>query len=401
MNPLPPIRTQAVDQVLRNILWVNCHARMVGGAERYIHDTARALRGHGISSTLLYSVESRPDPDFLRPFSAAFPVVELSTQIRSLAPDVVYVHQVGSPDWAKDLVASNVATVRFFHDHRDFCLREHKYTTVRHATCTRCVGMHCYACLGFLSRSSDSGLLRLQSVAGLRRRVAPWRGVEGVVVGSQYMRDHVVSHGFDRERVHAVPLFTDPPPSGSRVERDPSQLLFSGQLVRGKGLDLALRALSVCRTRPRLIVAGGGRQRDALQVLTRKLGLDGRVSFVGHQNTESLNRLVSSCAALLMPSRSPETFGLSGLEALSRATPVIGSRVGGMGEWLLDGITGLTFQSGNVPELAEAIDRMVTEPIWARVLGANGRRLFYERFTPSHHVERLIPVLIRSMGRIT
>ena len=89
---------------------------------------------------------------------------------------------------------------------------------------------------------------------------------------------------------------------------------------------------------------------------------------------------------------SPETFGLVGVEAMSHGLPTIAARVGGIGEWLEDGKTGLFFESGNVPELAACVERLWRSPAEARRLGAAGQRACQHRFTPARHADALMDV---------
>ncbi|RKH60513.1 glycosyltransferase family 4 protein [Corallococcus aberystwythensis] len=130
------------------------------------------------------------------------------------------------------------------------------------------------------------------------------------------------------------------------------------------------------------------------------LGLSGRVSFLGSMAPESLSALYRRAACVVFPSRAPETFGLVGVEAMAHGTPVIASRVGGVGEWLTDE-TGLGVRPNDPLELAAAIDGMLAGPDPRRRLGENALRAYQEHFTPERHVTRLLALLesVASAGR--
>ena len=380
-----------------SVAWINESARPVGGAERYIRETAHALTQHGVRSFFFYDVAASPDPSpvMLAPFEGAFPIVDLARQLRELAPDVVYVHQLGV-EGTRALRDSPAPVMRFFHDHRMFCLREHKYTTLTKATCTQTVGAACYACLGFLGRSAQWPGVRRASLSALQAEQALVRDEEVGVVGSEYMAGHIAAHGFERARLQVLPLYARPPaPVETPVPWERDLLLTVGQLTTGKGLDVLLHALTRTRHRARLRVVGQGRQQGELQALARALKLGDRVTFVGPLDNEALSAEYRRAAALVFPSRAPETSGLVGLEALAHGTPVIGSLVGGMGEWLLPERTGLGVPSGDPAALAAAIDRLLGDPALRERLGQEGARLHQERFLPEQHVTRLHALLRR------
>jgi glycosyltransferase involved in cell wall biosynthesis len=279
--------------------------------------------------------------------------------------------------------------VRFFHDHRLFCLREHKYTAVGRRPCARTVGAGCYACLGFVSRSSAFPGVELRSVSSLLAEQRREKGASSFVVASRDMAGEVIGHGFDPARVHVLPLYAerdDAPPT----PRAADQLLYVGALTRGKGLDVLLEALARARTAPRLAVVGSGPQEAEWRALSAALGLEGRVEFVGASGRAELAGRFRRATCLVMPVRAPETFGLVGVEAMSHGTPVIASDLGGVREWLEHGRTGLGVAPGSVDELTAAIDAVLGHPARAAAMGRAAREAHQRRFLPEHHVEPLL-----------
>jgi glycosyltransferase involved in cell wall biosynthesis len=386
------------------VAWLNEGASPLGGAERYVRETARELGERGVESLLLYDVNVSPDPHpvMREPFAGVFPIVDLARQLRELAPDVVYVHQLASLTAQRALRDSPAPVVRFFHDHRLFCLREHKYTTLGKETCTKTVGAACYPCLGFVGRAEGWPGVKLASPRRLRAEQELARRHCAFVVGSRYMAEHVVAHGFERERMHVLPLYARVPPAPpTPVEREEDLLLFAGALTTGKGLDVLLRAMARTAHPCRLAVVGQGRQEAELRALVDGLGLSGRVSFLGPLAPEALSTLYRRAACVVFPSRAPETFGLVGIEAMGHGTPVIASRVGGVDEWLTDGGTGLGVRPNDPVGLAAAIDRLMAAPALRRTLGQRALEAYQERFLPERHVTRLLALLesVAGVGR--
>ncbi|WP_224242672.1 glycosyltransferase family 4 protein [Hyalangium gracile] len=383
------------------IAWINEFARPTGGAERYVRDTARELAGQGVRSVLLYDVNATPDPapSMLTPFEGAFPIVDLGRQLRELAPDVVYVHRLHEHKALEALAASPFPVIRFFHDHRLFCLREHKYTAISKTPCCRTIGAACYPCLGFVRRSETWPGVQLASLRGLRAEQDQARHHAAFIVGSRYMANHVVAHGFERSRIHVIPLYASAPPRlGAHGQRQEDLLLFIGQLTTGKGLDVLLHALPRTARPCRLIVVGQGRQEVKLRALVQALGLAAQVSFVGWLEPEALSAYYQQASCLVFPTRAPETSGLVGIEAMAHGTPVIASALGGIEEWLSHGRTGLCVPPNEPAALATAIDHLLGDPTLRSQMSQNALRTFEERFRPEHHADRLLAVLEAAAG---
>lgn len=392
-NPVEPGRPSR-DRV-RHVVWVNQHAAPVGGCEQYVLRTAELLRAEGVRNTLLYEVDGAIEPSFTAAFDGAFPLVNPASQLAALQADVCYIHRLADSRFIDPLVESPVACLRFYHDHQLFCLREHKYTTVKQQTCGRTTGLGCYACLGFLHRSDSRLGVSLRGLGHLRRLQAANRRWDGHVAGSDYMAGHLRAHGFDASKLHTLPLFVSqqhldgPAPTA----RDGKLIVAAGQLVRGKGLDLLLQAMTRLPTDVRLKLAGEGRQREELERLAAELSLSHRVEFLGRLAGQPLLKLLGEAAVLAMPSRAPETFGLSGLEASSQGVPVVAADVGGISQWLRHGHNGLLVPSGDVAALAEGLQVLLADRQLRRRMGAAGRQRCRLEFGPRRHVRRLLDII--------
>lgn len=376
------------------VAWVTREASFLGGAERYIAGTARRLAGRDVHSTLLYDPTRPFDTDFAAPFAGAFPLVDIRAQVTDLKPDVFFLHQWPGAEVPEALADTGVPVARFLHDHRLFCLREHKVTALGGRPCTRVAGLKCYACPGFIQRSPRWPGLRVVGLASLRREQAANRRLDALVVPSSYLRDHAIAHGFPADRLHVFPLFVDLPPDPAPVTpRDPDRLLFVGALTRGKGLDILLDAMERLHWTVRLTVVGSGPQAAWFRRLTARRGLDRRVAFLGTLDAASLAAQYRTAACLVLPNRQPETFGLVGPEALGHATPVVASRIGGVGEWLQDGVTGLAVPPCDPAALATAIRTLLDDPARAAALGEAGRAFVAERLRPEAHLDALMGLL--------
>ena len=99
------------------------------------------------------------------------------------------------------------------------------------------------------------------------------------------------------------------------------------------------------------------------------------------RDPERLSAIYSAADLFVLPSLS-EALGQVGLEALACGTPVVGSRVGGVPDYVLEGATGLLCEAGNARDLAAKLDWMVEHPAERQQYGAAGPALVRERFSP-------------------
>jgi glycosyltransferase involved in cell wall biosynthesis len=87
-----------------------------------------------------------------------------------------------------------------------------------------------------------------------------------------------------------------------------------------------------------------------------------------------------------------EAFGLVVTEAMACGKPVIGTRVGGIPDQIIDGYNGFLVRPRSPEEIAEKIIYLVDNPDEARHMGMNGRRIVEERFNIEKRVEKIIPI---------
>ena len=137
---------------------------------------------------------------------------------------------------------------------------------------------------------------------------------------------HVIYNGVDSKQLKNKTAHAHPQP----------YVLAYGRLTHQKGFDLLLRAYAQAVKKGSdvdLILAGDGEEREALEALAFRFGLDGRVHFFGRATPDEVVRLLNGCLFVVVPSRQ-ESFGIAALEALAAGKPVLATRVGGLEELL-------------------------------------------------------------------
>lgn len=371
---------------------MNQHASLIGGCEQYIWETVRLLRQRGIHSTLFYDDRNPADPAFLGVFDQTRTLSKLQAQLPAIDPDIVYLHQIYDDNILSSLLELQVPVIRFFHDHWLFCLRRNKLSLFSNRPCESMrSGCTCYPFGISIGRKSNGSGLEVNTLARLRRSQRLNQHFQGFVVGSHYMSRVLEANGFSADKTAVLPLYCPEADLGAAdVQRDPRQLLFIGALLRGKGLDVLMEAMTFTQSTCKLKVVGEGRQGSIYRKLVDKLGLQTRVEFLGRLGQKERDYWLQQSASLVFPVRWPEPFGLVGPEAMRCATPVIASRIGGIPEWLEDEKTGLLVSPNDPTALAQAIDRICLHPSMARAMGVNARRSYLQRFQPERHIEALL-----------
>lgn len=127
----------------------------------------------------------------------------------------------------------------------------------------------------------------------------------------------------------------------------------------------------------RVVIAGDGPERDALELQAQHLTTPSVVTFLGNRADKSA--LLAMCDVLVLPSLQ-EGLGVAALEAMASGRAVIASRVGGLAEVVEDQRTGLFAEPGNVSSLADAIEVLMNDALKCRKLGAAGPSRLAEGF---------------------
>lgn len=147
------------------------------------------------------------------------------------------------------------------------------------------------------------------------------------------------------------------------------------------GQEHLIRALALLVQRDpgrplRLQLAGAGYSREALEALTRDLGLGDRVEFLGRLPADAIPAFMQGLTIFAMPSvDDSESFGVAAVEAAACGLPVVATPVGGVSEVVRHGETGLLVPPRDPQALADALERLLMDPAERLAFGARGREM--------------------------
>lgn len=206
-----------------------------------------------------------------------------------------------------------------------------------------------------------------QSLSGFKRLLRQTFGkwvacrAAGILAVSHFAVDYYTRLGVHKEQIYPFGYFRasarlqTAPEASRRQER--TEVIFVGQLIRRKGLDILLEAMQpLFAEYPHLYltVIGAGEDLLALQALIRKAGIEGRISFIGVLPAEQIQARVSTADVLVLPSRW-DGWGMVVNEAFYAGVPAIVSDRCGASDLVQNGKNGYVFQGEDVDDLRKRL----------------------------------------------
>lgn len=267
--------------------------------------------------------------------------------------------------------------------------------------------------------------LPLAWLAGVPRRIASYHGpVEGfprilkklhaltinlgmasrLITVSDYVCEQAVVEGVSRHKiqtihngVHHVPASGDARPgirAALGVEAGSPLILSVGRLTEQKAHTVLARAAQKMQEQfpaARFVIVGDGPSRAALEVEIVRLGLQGTVILTGAR--DNVLDYIAAADLFVLPSRE-EGLGVALLEAMSGGLASVATRVGGILEIIHDGENGLLVLPDDPASLADAILRLLADPVERERLGSVGRYTVEHGFTVDRMCEQYLKVFL-------
>lgn len=405
------------------ILYCNKYNFRFSGTEAYLFGAMDAMRTRGHETALFSMADPRGEPtpydEYFTPrveFRSAVSMprkahlagkaiyssvarAKLRGMIAAFRPDVAHVRNIYhhlSPSILWELKAQGVPVVYHVNDFKLLCPA---YNLVSRSgeICERCAGGKfrnaiVYGC----HESGRAAAAVLATEAYFHRWMKTYeKCVDLVLAPSQFVRDKLVSNGWESRKIEVLPHFQDLPATLAPHPGVNGHVLYFGRLSPEKGVQDLIAAAALVPDF-KLVIAGEGPQRHELEVQASSLGLK-NVHFAGYVSGLALEQLIAESQFTVFPSRAYETFGKSILESYAHARPVIASDLGSRRELVQQGETGLLYQVRNVHELAASIRFMRERPELTREMGKVGRQLVSERYGREQHLSALTQ-LYRSLA---
>lgn len=370
------------------ILLVHTRYRQPGGEDAVVRTEGEMLvgAGHDVALDELSNPESSGEAALAlarAPWNRAA-AAEVVARAREFRADVVHVHNTWfalSPAVFSALSNAGFPTVATMHNYRLTCVNALLYRDRR--ICEECLGHLPWR--GVVHRCYRGSTLQSAAVAvtiATHRLVRTWHDdVDRVVALTDFAADRLVASGVPRARIVVKPnVVVDPgprttPPSRSRT------VLFVGRMTEDKGVLDLLAAWERISADLDLVMVGDGPLLDGV----RSRGIP-RLTAVGRESADQVATRMAGARSLIFPSRWYEGLPMVVLEAMASGLGTVAPDHGALPGIVGQG--GLTFPSGRVSGLAEAIEAIGSDSLVDR-LGGDARQRYLDEFTPESGIVRL------------
>lgn len=171
-----------------------------------------------------------------------------------------------------------------------------------------------------------------------------------------------------------------------------------GRLVEKKGFDVLIAAINVLKQRGHrleLLIAGDGPLRGELTALVEKLELAQSVTFVGPLSHSAVPAWMMTLDAFALACRRDANGDMDGIpvvlmEAMAQCLPVVSTRLSGIPELVVDQLSGLLAEPGDVKGLAAQIEKLMVSPEYSKILAQRGQAHVRNEFGQDVNIDRLL-----------
>jgi glycosyltransferase involved in cell wall biosynthesis len=385
---------------------VNWSSRRVGGVEEYVSVLLPALKKAGVDVAFWYERDEPLDriaiqvPPGIAQFCAAELGVEPALQaLRDWKPDVLYVqatHDVGLERRLLDIAPA----IYFLHAYVGTCISGSKtFTRPTVMPCARAFGPPCLAHYFPHGCGGNNPLTMLRLYQSQSERLELLGRYRAILTHTEHMHQEMARHHLNA-RVVPYPVAAQPA-ARTRAADGTSQLLFAGRMESIKGGLVLIEAIPLLveslRRSVRVIMAGDGRDRPRWEARARAIestNAQVRFEFTGWLREEAVDRQMQNADLLVVPSLWPEPFGSVGPAAGWHGLPAAAFSVGGIPQWLREGVTGhLAPADPPTPQgLARAMLQCLQDPRHHAAL-SDGARQMARTFSLERHLPELMKVL--------
>ncbi len=316
---------------------------------------------------------------------------ELERLISVFKPEVAHIHNFNhqlTPSILFVLRKRKIPVVITLHDYKLVCP---SYSMVVHGVvCELCKGGKFFSCVKtkcVKDSLSNSFLASIESYLH-HKILKSYKMVDCFISPSRFLINKYKEMGLSGEYYH-IPNFIDVGKFQPLYSSESNEIAFCGKLSEEKGIRSLIS--SVKGSQVTLNVLGDGFLKEELSEYISTQGIK-NVFLLGHLNGDVLFNRIRESLFLVLPSEWYENNPYVILEAFALGKPVIGSKIGGIPELVKDGITGLTFEPGNVEDLRNKIEYMLSHKEEVVEMGRNARKLIEDEFNDEKYYGRLMEI---------
>jgi glycosyltransferase involved in cell wall biosynthesis len=166
-------------------------------------------------------------------------------------------------------------------------------------------------------------------------------------------------------------------------------LVTASRLVIKNDIESVIRSLVLLPEEVCFAVCGTGELLDSLKQITKELGVESRVNFLGNKTHEELPKILKASDIFIRPSIT-EGLGNAFLEAMATGLPTIGTLVGGIPDFLEDGVTGFACEVQDPQSIADTVEKIIKlSDEEKKEIHANAMKIIEEKYNWEYVVGRM------------
>lgn len=383
------------------VLHLNDYLASRGGIETYLLSIVPRLEAYGHEaivgfaegdSSLVSHAEPIPalsSPSISRRAEARLAVGRVIQRNR---PDVVHLHNVQNVG-AIEACLDSTPTIFTCHDYRYLCPASSYYFRGTQEVCRRTCGPMCFAMTATKRCMSPHPIRGWRQYSRVRWMQQNYARFERVIAPSTGAASRLTDAGFEPAKIQVLPYFCPvrPLPEPRELPEQPS-LLFIGRMSENKGWRYFIEALGRLpgNVQGRMVGNFTPESEADARSCAESVGCGDRLSLHPWAGRDEIVDHYRQATLTVFPSIWDETLGIVGLESLACGVPVVASDVGGVREWLHDGVTGVLVAPKDPAGIARAAERLLGSTAENRKMGASGIELIQQKFATELHTETLI-----------
>jgi glycosyltransferase involved in cell wall biosynthesis len=319
------------------------------------------------------------------------------------------IHHYITPAIIWRLKKAGVKIIWTLHDYKIICPQSLFISNGK--ICEKCMTGRFYHCiLNKCKRGSRAASFLATLEASFYHQNGVYEEVDAYLCPSEFIKKKFTQFGFEDAKLHVTNLCYDIQLvddfikdcgqnllAGNDVP-GPDYILFVGRVENIKGIKTLINAVK--GTPLHLKIVGTGEEFDNLNEFVRKENYD-NVHFLGFQDKNSVFRYIFNSRFVVCPSEWYENFPFSIIESFLFSKPVVGSKIGGIPELVIEGETGYLFEPGNVEDLRDKLLKLWNNENVIREMGAKARKHVYDLVNFDAHWTRLNSIInnITSNGK--
>lgn len=315
---------------------------------------------------------------------------EICDLLRKEKPNIAHVHNffpLISPSIYHLLNSEGIPVIQTLHDFRFLCTNA--FFMRDGNICEECKrGSHFRSIWHGCFKESRIRTVPVALMLKLHQYLDTFRKkIDAYICLTEFQRKIFADAGFAENKLFVKPNFVEDISEGNSIKRG-NYAVFIGRLGEEKGVKILIEAWRTLQELP-LMVIGDGPDGEKYKKMVHNIGIK-NIEFFGFRPHSECMGLLNEAMFLVMPSIWYETFGLTIIEAFSRAKPVIASNLGAMAELVVDNKTGLLFKSGDPKDMAEKVRWLWKNPDECIRMGQKARQEFEAKYTPQKNYEMMM-----------